>query len=216
MGRELGLSEEIMALLESGHYGTQSTLDLVLADGTLFHFATAEFVLNGTQYLAKLHDTETLKLSSTSEIESIPLDVDNVNQALDTLVTGAVNLLAGATGRLGIVFIDLEIEDFIDQDIPLVYYDEKLSGDIVNAAKNDKVSPPVISFTLVNDLDSIIIVGKTVAEMFLVQTPTAPEDRPPFPHDLPRPAPTRGGLIENPFDLPFRRGRNDIPFFYSN
>jgi hypothetical protein len=215
MSREPGLSAEVKALLARGHYGTHSTLDIVLSNGSQLHFATAELLLNGTQYLAKLHDVETLKLTSTSETESIPLNVDNVDQGLNPLLTDDVNLLDGATARLGIVFIDLEINDFIDLNIPLAYYAEKLSGDIVNAALDEKVDPPVVAFTLVNDLDAIIIVGKTVAEMFPVQTPTPVENRPPFPNDLPR-IPTGGGLTGDPDELPFRRGRNDIPFFYTN
>jgi hypothetical protein len=218
MGRERGLSTEVMALLARGHYGTHSVLDIVLSDGTPLHYSTAEFVLNGTQYLAKLHDTETLKLSRTSEIESIPLDVDNVDESLGITLTGETNMLDGATGRLGIVFIDTEIEDFIDLNIPLSYYDEKLSGDITSAALDDKADPPVVSFTLVNDLDSITIVGKTVVEMFPVQTPTPPENRPVTPNDLPDlpRIPTGGGGITGPEELPFRRGRNDIPFNYTN
>ena len=217
MGRERGLSAQIMALLARGHYGTHSTLDLVLSTGAQLHFATADLLLNGTQYLAKLHDTETLKLTRTSEIESIPLDADNVDQSLGITLSGDVNMLDGATGRLGIVFIDLEMPGFIDQNISLAYYDEKLSGDIVNAALDDKANPPVVTFTLVNDLDSVIIVGKTVAEMFPVQTPTPAENRPAFPNDLPDlPRSPGGGLTGDPEEQPFRRGRNDIPFFYTN
>ena len=215
MSRDQGLSAEIKALLARGHYGTHSTLDIVLADSTQLHFATADFLLNGTQYLAKLHDVDTLKLTSTSETESLPLNVDNVDQGLNPLLTDNVNLLDGATARLGIVFIDLEITNFIDLNIPLAYYVEKLSGEIVNAALDEKVDPPVVSFTLVYDLDSIIIVGKTVAEMFPVQTPTPVENRPAFPNDLPR-IPSGGGLTDDPNELPIGRGRNDIPFFYRN
>lgn len=221
MGRERGLSAEIMALLAHGRYGTHSVLDLVLADGTPLHLSTAELMLNGTQYIARLHEVETLKLTNTSEIESTQLDVDNVDGQFGSTLTGDTDMLAGATGRLGIVFIDLEIEDFIETNIPLAYYDEKLSGDIVGAALDDKVDPPLVSFTLVYELDSVVITGKTVGEMFPVQTPTPVENRPPFPNDLP---PTiggeggsgGGGSILDPIDLPLRRGTNDIPFFNTN
>jgi hypothetical protein len=193
-GRDRGLSDEIKALLARGRgYGTQTVLDITLSDGTHLHWATAKLLLNGVQYLAKLHETETLKLTGcmTEEIESIPLSVDNVDQTLGTTIAGDVNLLNGATGVMGTVFIDYEIEDFLDSNIPLAYYDQKLEGDIENAVVDDKVNPPVVTFLLVNDLDSVIIMGKTVLEVFPALTQAPPSERPAFPI-TPLPPP-RGG-----------------------
>lgn len=219
MGRERGLSEEIQALVARGRgFGTHSVLDITLSDGTELHWSTAELTLGGVQYLAKLHDTEPLKLLSslTEEIESIPLSVDNIDQQLGTDIASDVSLLNGATGRLGLVFVDEEIDGFIDQDIPTTYYDEKLFGDLINAALDDKAEPPVVTFLLVNDLDSVVIMGKTVAEIFPSITPLPPSERPPFPIDLPpRPIPGGGGGPIDPSD-PIgggRGGRFDIPYF---
>ncbi len=213
MGRERGLSAEIMALLARGRgYGTQSVVDITLSDGTELHFATAELMINGVQYLAKLHNTETLKLATeTDEIESISLDIDNVDQELGTYLAAEVNLLNGATAVLGIVFIDYEIEGFIEEDIPLAYYDEKLSGDVYNAAVNDQANPPVVTFVLDSDLDSVIIQGKTVFEIFPSVTSPSTAERPPFHNDLPL---RRGGGfpdIDDPIDG--GGGRRRLPFF---
>ncbi|MBD0372783.1 MAG: hypothetical protein ICV60_18205 [Pyrinomonadaceae bacterium] len=195
-GRERGLSNEIKALLARGRgYGTHSVLDITLSDGTPLHWATAKLMLNGVQYLAKLHELETLKLTGcmTDEVESIPLSVDNVDQTLGTTIASDVNLLDGATGVLGIVFIDEEIDGFIESNIPLAYYDQKLEGDIENAALDDKAKPPVVTFLLVNSLDSVVIMGKTVLELFPALTPAPPSERPPFPIDLPPTRPGGGG-----------------------
>lgn len=213
MGRERGLSEEIQALLERGRgYGTHSVLRITLSDGTPLYWSTAELTLGGVQYLAKLHKTETLKLieAMAEEVESIPLNIDNVDQELGTTIAADVSLLNGATGTLGIVFIDHEIPGFIDQNIPLVYYDEKLSGDLINAALDDKVNPPVVTFLLVNDLDSVVIMGKTVAEIFPSVTPRPPSERPQFPVDFPGPTPGRREPLD-PIDP--RRGRYEVPYF---
>lgn len=204
MGRERELSEEIQALLDRGRgYGTHSVLDITLSSGPVLHWTTAELMLNGVQYLAKLHPAETLKLtgSMTEEIESIPLRVDNVDQELGTTIAADVSLLEGATGRLGIVFIDHEIEDFIEGNIALAYYEEKLAGEIQNAALDDTVNPPVVTFELVNDLDTVIIMGKAIAEIFPAVTPPPPSERPPFPVDLPPlGGGGTGGGSSDPFD----------------
>lgn len=215
-GRERELSNEIKALLVRGRgYGTHSVLDLTLSDGTELHFSTADVMIDGVQYLSKLAPVETLKLTGamTEEVESIPLKINNVDQELGTTIAGDVNLLDGATGRLGIVFIDWEIDGFIESDIPLAYYDEKLAGDITNAAVDDKVNPPVVTFLLVSDLDSVVIVGKTVSEIFPSITPVPPSERPPFPNDLPPGGGGGGGGLydpSNPLDGP---QRPMLPFF---
>lgn len=201
------LLPQLTALLAGGHCRSHTTLDVTLGDGSELRLATAEVQVGTILYQAQLVETGALKMSLLQSVDRVAVSIQNVDKVMGQVITGVEEALNGARASLGIVFINT--------DTGAVYYDERMPGEIVGAALDETVDPPVVSFSVVSDIDAAPdIVGMTVSEAFPVREPLQTEVRP-DPNDAVPPVPIGGGGgARRP--IGGGDGRYDRPFDYAN
>ncbi len=194
MPREL--RPELETLIESGHCNWHTAIDIVLTGGTPQYLSTGEIHVDrfgiDRQYLAKLRpDVAPLTMSVDEEIDEISFKVANVNMEFGREFTGAVRRFDGARATRGVIFIDRDL-DFDDNQHIL---DQNFPGEL----QASEVSDESVAFSLVSDIDSVIVSGRTIASEFQWREPisTTPLRDPSdiLPPVLP------GGPGRDPYDI---------------
>lgn len=169
MAREL--DPDLVTLINSGSCEDHTTLVLTLGDGvTVLRLATAELLIDGETFTAALKDSQGLKMSLDRVTDRIMLVVQNVDTVFGQLITASESALEGATGVLGIAFVD---------GGGTVFYDEKLSGDVIAGAIDENE----VELNFVADIYAALVVGETVASVFPYMA-TPPTEIVTDPNDL--------------------------------
>jgi hypothetical protein len=155
------ISTQLRDLLDSGHCEWHTTVDVVPVAGSPFHLSSGEEMVDGVQYLAQLDEVNALEMSLTDESEQMEFKCQNVDMVMGRTITGSENLLNGARGTIGVVFIDEETQT--------AYADKKMPTDLVTGEVTDQT----VAFKLVSQIDTAIIAGRTFASVFPWREPVA-------------------------------------------
>lgn len=161
MAREL--SAGLQALIDSGHCMWFSTVVVTLTDPNIppIYLGTGEHEIDNKIFVAQLTQVEPFLASLTREQDFIVFRVNNVDTVMGQLLTGQTRMLDGATGMLGIIFIN--------GDTGEAFYDEKMPGDIMSA----DVLAPDVGFELVSAIDAVQVSGETWSSSFPWREPLA-------------------------------------------
>lgn len=152
----------LRTLIDSGHCQWGSTMVLTLTDGTILRLSTIEHEIDGHEFLARLSQLDPFVMAVTREQDSVTFKADNTDLTIGYTLTGQERVLDGATGMLGIIFIN--------EDTGEVFVDDKMPGDLMAG----DVTQPDVTFELVSALDSVIVGGATVASLFPWREPSTP------------------------------------------
>lgn len=158
-------SPEIDALLESGAFESHLYLDITLRDGTLLHFSKARFDAGATEYLGRVTEFDTLKMSLTEIVDHMNVRLSNIDKEMGQSVTGASNLFNNAMCVHGMAFKD--------PVTGAVHLDEKIPGDIVPGDVEDET----VSATFYSEIEMGFIAGTTLGEAFPFSEPARVIDR---------------------------------------
>lgn len=175
------LEPELEALIDSGHREDHTCVVITLGNATVLRFATAELEADGNVFIGNLGENDPLKMSLTIAIDRTSLKAQNVDQVLGQQLTSISNALEGATVMLAIAFQDQNREGPI-------YYDEKMPGDLMSGAVDEKW----VDLPVVGELYAAQVVGETVSSVFPYQHDSVPAGSIVDPDDL-RPIPRNGG-----------------------
>lgn len=207
MPREL--RTELQTLIATGHCNWHTTVDITLTGNQQLFLSSGEIYVNRfgkiQQYLAKLpkDGIEPLALSQDTEVDMMPFKVGNVDMVMGRTLTGAQRRMDGAKGIVGTIFIDKTDPNFAaGQHI----WDAKMPGELVSGEVKDET----VDFSLVSAVDTVIVLGRTIASEFQWREPVSnvptrnPDDIPRFPvfeDGPPLFGPGRGGRYRE-FDSP--------------
>jgi len=191
------LRPELQALINSGHCNWATAIDIILTSGTQLHLSSSELFIDRfgvlRNYLAKLRaeDIRSLEMSLDVESDQIEFAAANTDMVIGRALTSNVRELDGARATRGVIFIDTNLDFSEGQHI----YDATLPGEL----SSSEVTDEAVSFSLISDVDSVVVSGRTIASEFQWRQPinTIPEFD---PNDNP------GGDLD-PNDFPGRRGR---------
>lgn len=166
MPREL--RTELEDLIASGHCNWASTIDVVLTGAIDIHLSSSEIFVDRfgitRQYKAKLRNIQSLDMSLDVEVDQQIFDAANVDTVIGQTLTGAERRLDGARATVGTIFIDPDDPDFsAGQHI----YDARMPGELVAG----EVSDENVGFTLISDVDAVVISGRTIASEFQWREP---------------------------------------------
>lgn len=170
-----------------------SALDLHLSSGEVFvnRFGVTR------QYLAKLKDVQSLDMSLAPEVDQLPFTAANADMVIGQTLTGPARRLDGARGTVGALFIDPDDPDITTgQHI----YDAKMPGEIVAG----EIVDDQVSFTLLSDVDAVLVSGRTIASEFQWREPISnapvadPNDHPGGHGDDPPGCFVAGTMIKTP------------------
>lgn len=163
------------ALISSGHYDEQIVLDITLNDGVShLYLSTGDVQIYGVVYRNTLLPNITLKQSLTRSMDRVSIEIANVNMLLGRAVSG-VEEFNNLHGVLGIVHINPVTR--------IAYYNEEMEGDIMSPEVDETGETPIVRIALVDDFDTSVIYGQTVAEAFPYSDPP-PAIAQPDPNDL--------------------------------
>jgi hypothetical protein len=166
MPREL--RTELETLIATGHCNWHTTVDVVLTGDVELHLSSGEIYVNRfgvtRQYLGKLENIQQLDMDLSTAVDQMIFSVANVDMVVGQTLTGADRRLDGARAVVGTLFIDRDDPDFAaGQHI----YDARMPGELVTG----EVSDPGVGFTVVSDVDSVVVAGRTIASEFQWREP---------------------------------------------
>lgn len=174
------LRPELQTLINSGHCNWATAIDMILTSGTQLHLSSTQLFVDrfgvNRQYLGKLRDIGAVDMSLDIEADQMEFGVANTDMVMGRTLTSNVRELDGARGTRGVIFIDTDLDFEDNQHI----YDSTLPGEFLSS----EVSDEAVGFSLISDVDAVVIAGRTIASEFQWQQPIS--NVPEFdPNDLP-------------------------------
>jgi hypothetical protein len=162
------LRTELETLIDSGHCNWATAIDITLTGLPPVHFSSTEIVVDrfdvdNRQYLGKLRDIKSCDMSLDPEVDQIEFGAANVDMVMGRTLTGATRRLDGAKAVRGVIFIDKDLDFEDNQHI----YDPTLPGELVAGEVGDEE----VAFSLISEIDSVIISGRTIASEFQWREP---------------------------------------------
>lgn len=167
------LRPELEELIATGNYGMHTTHDIRLTDGTLIFLSSGEILVDNVdktqQYLARLHEVQSLEMSLDIAADMQQFNITNVDKVVGQTLTGAIRQLDGARSIIGTIFIDPN-KSYIPENF---FWDARMPTEL----STGEVSDEKVDFTATSDIDAISISGRLITEEFPWQEPVhvAPE-----------------------------------------